>query len=151
MNVQEYLREHDVPFEAKHHRATFTARDTAQAMHVSGDHVAKSVLMQADGHYVLAVLPATHHLNMWMAREALHAHDLKLAEESDLPNLFKDCELGAIPPFGSQYGITTIVDEALAEDDYIVFPANRLDEAVSMKYEDYERLEHPQVAALSFS
>ena len=53
MNVQEYLREHDVPFEAKHHRTTFTARDTAQAMHVPGDHVAKAVLMQADGHYVL--------------------------------------------------------------------------------------------------
>ena len=38
---------------------------------------------------------------------------LRLATEAELKDLFEDCELGAIPPFGPAYGMETVWDESL--------------------------------------
>lgn len=149
MNVAEFLSRQRVPFELLPHRTTHTAQRLAQALDVPGDNVAKSVVLKADGRFVLAVLQATHTVDLAMAGQALGAKTVTLAKEDDVIDLFGDCEPGAIPPFGSSYGLETIVDEALTHDEYIVFETNCHDEAVSMHYRDYERLEHPQVASFS--
>ncbi|MEX1094953.1 MAG: YbaK/EbsC family protein [Planctomycetales bacterium] len=83
------------------------------------------------------------------ARQALSARKVELAPESELRTLFPDCELGAVPPFGSEYGLTTVVDEPLTHDDYIVFDGNSHHEAISMSYGDFAAIEHPRIAELS--
>ncbi|MGE5754193.1 MAG: aminoacyl-tRNA deacylase, partial [Planctomycetaceae bacterium] len=60
-----------------------------------------------------------------------------------------DCERGALPPFGSRYGLKTLVDESLTRDERIVFEGNTLHEAIRMSYRDYADLERPQVADFS--
>ncbi|HEY5312435.1 MAG TPA: YbaK/EbsC family protein [Pirellulales bacterium] len=150
MKVQQFLNARGVSFEMLPHEPTFSAQRMAQAVHVSGDNVVKTVLLKADGQFVLAVLPATHQIHLEMAREALAAHLLELAGEDELASVFADCELGAVPPFGTQYGIETLVDASLAEDDEIVFEGNAHRQAFRMKYRDYEDLENPQVAVFAY-
>jgi Ala-tRNA(Pro) deacylase len=148
--VQQFLDARGVPFELLPHEPTFSAQRMAQAVHVRGDNVAKAVLLKADGQYVLAVLPATHQIHLEMAREALAAHLVELASEQELSDLFNDCEVGSTPPFGSQYGIETLVDASLAEDDEIVFEGNAHRQSFRMKYRDFEDLENPQVAVFAY-
>ena len=150
MKVQEFLKENSVWFEPIRHRPTFTAQYTAQAVHARGDEVAKTVVLKANGTYVLAVLQATHKIDLMRAREALATQSLELAAEQDFKSVFPDCELGALPPFGSQYGLKTLVDEPLTHDEQIVIEGNTHEEAIRMKYADFERLERPQVAAFSY-
>jgi Ala-tRNA(Pro) deacylase len=150
MKEQQFLKEKGVWFEPIGHRRTFTAQHTAQAMHVAGDELAKTVVLKADGKYVLAVLQATHHIDMMRAREVLMAKSVELASEEQFKKLFPDCEVGALPPFGSQYGLKTLVDESLTHDPEIVIEGNTHEESIRMKYADFERLEHPQVAAFSY-
>lgn len=150
MKVQQFLNSRGIAFEMLPHEPTFSAQRMAQAVHVSGENVAKPVLLKADGQFVLAVVPATHQIHLEMAREALAAHHLELASEDELANMFPDCELGALPPFGTQYGVETLVDASLAEDDEIVFEGNAHRNAFRMKYRDYEDLEHPQVAVFAY-
>jgi Ala-tRNA(Pro) deacylase len=150
MKVQEFLNQKTVWFEPIRHRPTFTAQYTAQAVHARGDEVAKTVVLKANGKYVLAVLQATHKIDMLRAREALATQSLELAAEQDFKSLFPDCEVGALPPFGSQYGLKTLVDESLTQDTEIVIEGNTHEEAIRMKYADFERLEHPEVAAFSY-
>jgi Ala-tRNA(Pro) deacylase len=150
MNVQEFLKQNDVWFEPIRHRPTFTAQYTAQAVHARGDEVAKTVVLKANGGYVLAVLQATHKIDMLKARKALGVQTLELAPEQAFPGLFPDCEVGAVPPFGSRYGLKTLVDEPLTHDEQIVIEGNTHEEAIRMKYSDFERLEHPQVASFSY-
>ena len=57
--------------------------------------------------------------------------------------MFADCELGALPPFGSQYGVRTLMDRMLLEDEEIVFEGNTHHEAIRMRHKDYASLEHP--------
>jgi Ala-tRNA(Pro) deacylase len=150
MKVQEYLKQQNVWFEPILHRRTFTAQYTAQAVHARGDEVAKTVVLRANGKCVLAVLQATHKIDMMRAREALATQALTLAEEQDFRKLFPDCEVGALPPFGSQYGLKTLVDESLTHDAEIIIEGNTHEESIRMKYADFERLERPQVAAFSY-
>jgi hypothetical protein len=43
----------------------------------------------------------------------------------------------------------TIVDDALTGDEQIVFESNSHDRAISMRYQDYGRIEHPHIAHIA--
>ena len=149
MNVQTFLKDRHVPFEAMNHPATYNAQHLAESVHAPGDEVAKSVLLKADDAFVLAVLPATHAIDLGKASEAIKAGHVTLASEAECGSRFPDCELGALPPFGSQYGMPTLVDESLLEDEQIYFEGNNHREAIRMRLDDFRALEQPIVAPFS--
>jgi Ala-tRNA(Pro) deacylase len=151
MNVTEFLKERKVGFEMIPHRDTYDAQHLAQALHVPGREVAKTVLLSADHRYryIVAVLPATKTVDFTKASHLLGGSKLELATESEISQHCPDCELGALPPFGSQYGMRTIVDTSLAEDDEIVFEGNSHHEAVRMKFRDFLGVEQPLVGDFS--
>jgi len=147
MNVAEFLKRREVGFEVVPHRETHDAQRMAATMHVPGREVAKTVLLTADGGYtfIVAVLPAHKSVDLHRASELLGGSRLQLASEFDIAQQCKDCEVGVLPPFGSQYGMKTIVDESLLEDDEIVFEGNNHHEAIRMKFVDFRRLEEPLI------
>src|SRR5437588_12115676 len=133
MNVQKFLQQRNVPFRLLDHAPTYAAQRLAQVVHVSGEEVAKVVLLHADDGFVLAVLPATRSVNVDRVRELVGAATVKLASEPECGKCFPDCELGALPPFGSKYGLRTLVDRSLGEDEEIVFEGNTHHEAIRIK------------------
>jgi Ala-tRNA(Pro) deacylase len=145
MNVQQFLRDRDVSFTPLPHQPTFDAQSLAVAVHVPGQEVAKSVLLRCDREYVLALLPATHTVDLHAVKEMLGCERVALATEAECGSRFADCELGALPPFGSEYGMRTIMDQSLAKDEEIVFEGNSHREAIRMRTEDFQRLEHPSL------
>ena len=149
MKIETFLKQQSVPFEVLPHLAEYRASRIAQELHVPGNNFAKTVVLNVDGKRMLAVLPASHSVNMETARDSLSADRVELAHEEELARLFPDCELGAVPPFGSQYGVETVVDEPLTADEHIVFEGNTHDQAVYMRYADFAQIEHPRVAHLS--
>ena len=54
-------------------------------------------------------------------------------------------EPGSIPPFGSLFGLSTLCDERLGENERINFNAGDHRISVSMLYADYLRLEGPEL------
>lgn len=151
MKVQDFLRDKHVPFEVMMHSATYDSQHMAHELHVSGHDVAKTVLLRWDDEskYAVAVLPASRRLDLDKAAEALGTKKAELAEEVDLKKKCPDCELGALPPFGSCYGMLTLADEALGAHAEIVFEANSHQESLRMSYDDYCQVEHPIVAAIT--
>ena len=149
MKITEYLQSKDVWFSTHTHDPAYTAQEVASAEHVSGQYVAKSVVVRADEAWALCVLPAPLKLDFWKAAAALKAHKVRLANEEELAKLFPDVEVGAEPPFGNLYDMPTLADEALTADEEIVFPAGSHRESMRMKYADYARLVAPTVADLA--
>src|SRR5262245_32085297 len=107
MRLDEFLTNHHVPFTKLAHRPAYTANRVAQALHVPGRGVAKTVLIRTGHGHVLAVLPATHQVNLDEMRQALHEDRVEMASEDEMDALFPDCERGAMPPFGSLYHLPT--------------------------------------------
>ena len=118
-----------------------------------GREVAKTVLLRtgADGGYqfVVAVLPANKEIDFQRAANLLRQDKVQLAAELEIASHCPDCDFGALPPFGSHYGMTTIVDSSLAKDKEIWFDGNTHKEAIHMKFDDFRRLEKPWVAAFA--
>jgi Ala-tRNA(Pro) deacylase len=148
MNVVKYLEAGNFQFECVPHRATYSAQHLAQELHVPGREVAKTVMLRADGdyRYVVAVLPANKKIDFKQASKLLGGAKIELATEFDIEMHCPDCEFGVLPPFGSRYGMKTIVDSSLADDEDIWFQGNTHDEAIRMKFAEFRRLEQPLVA-----
>jgi Ala-tRNA(Pro) deacylase len=142
MRVPQFLTDQHVLFETVPHAPSFTAQKLAKHLHVSGRHVAKSVLLAAGERYYLAVLPAALRVDLGAVSEHL-AMPVRLGGEHEVVRLFSDCEWGAVTPFGHLYGLTTLLDTAIAPDSMIAFEAGRHVEAIRMFCRDFERLERP--------
>ena len=149
MDVCEYLSEEGVSYVADEHPPAYTAQEVAASEHISGDMMAKPVIVYDDGEYVMCVLPASYRLNLGKVSKVLESIDLRLASEAEMGEIFDDCELGAEPPFGNLYRMSTFVDAHLAEDEEIVFQAGSHSRSVRMRYSDYQALARPKVADLA--
>jgi Ala-tRNA(Pro) deacylase len=149
MNFIDFLRSRRIWFETLLHPPASAATKLARSVHLPGRAVGKVVLVNAGRSQVLAVLPATSRVDMERLAAALqvNARDLSLATSDQIEAVFRDCEPGAMPPFGSHYGLKTVVDSSLAEIDLVVFPTNTRHVGLRMKFRDFENLEEPLLAS----
>jgi Ala-tRNA(Pro) deacylase len=127
----------------------YTAQEVAAAQHVPGKEMAKVVMVKADGKMVMLVLPASYQVDMKKLKAALQCKKVGMAKEKDFEELFPDCEIGAMPPFGNLYDLEVWVEQVLSEDEFIVVQAGSHVETLKMKYSDYARLVNPKVGDFS--
>lgn len=113
--------------------------------------MAKSVLVRTPHGYLLAVLPATHRVDLNQLKQELGEETVELAAEDEAEQLFADCERGAMPPFGSIYKLPSVVDQTLSKDEEIVFEGQTHEEAIHMRYQDYASIEHPRMGHFATS
>jgi Ala-tRNA(Pro) deacylase len=144
MRLDDLLVSRHISFQRLPHRRTYTANRMAQALHVKGREVAKTVLLKTGQGHMVAVLPATHQIDLEQLREDLGDPNISLAAEEEMDRLFPDCERGAVPPFGSLYQVPTIMDDSLTDDESIVFEGPDHEQAIRISLQDYEAIEHPR-------
>ena len=113
--------------------------------------VAKPVIVKGDSGFTMFVLPAPRHLDLRRVAEFLHDDGVRLASESEMSQLFPDCELGAEAPVGIMFGLRTVMDESLRRDVFLAIQAGTHNEAVKIRREDWERLCQPEVAEIACS
>ena len=146
ITLQEYLQNHESEYEIIEHRRTDSALHTAEAAHVPGDRMAKSVLLGDDESYLLAVIPATHHIEFDELAQ-LTGRNLFLISEEELQQAFADCETGAVPPTGMPYGIETMIDVALLQQPDLYFESGDHGKLVHISVEAFRDLEEDAVIA----
>ncbi len=149
MKIQEYLKENKARFEIHEHSPAYTAQEVAAEEHVSGDRLAKVVVVKAGKGFAMCVLPASYKLDMEKVASALDNEKVRLADESELAKLFPDSEVGATPPFGNLYNLPTLLDNHLGEEEEIIFQAGTHRQSIRMKFKDYAALAKPTVVDLA--
>ena len=122
ITVRRYLNDCGIDYEVVQHAHTLSSSRTAEVGHVSGDRLAKAVVLKSEGGFTMAVLPASCHLRLGEIQDFLD-RPVGLAIENEVGQLFDDCELGAIPPVGQLYGMEMIVDDRLNEQPDVYFEA----------------------------
>lgn len=147
--LKEFLDKNDIRYVLISHSRAFTAAATAAITHIPGREIAKTVMVKVRGQLAMAVVPGSRHLDLKALEEELDVRDIKLVSEEEFKNVFPDCELGAMPPFGTLYGLNVYVDSKLEEDPEIAFNAGSHRELMRMQFADYERLEHPRILPIA--
>jgi Ala-tRNA(Pro) deacylase len=151
MKVKEFLNQQKVAYDVLHHEPTYDAQHMAHAVHVPGAEVAKTVLLRANHgyRYVTAIVPANKKIDFEIASRSLGHCELRLATETEISEVCPDCEFGILLPFGSQYGVKTIVDSAFEKQPEIVFEGNTHQESIRIQFADFCRLESPLIVPLT--
>ena len=141
--ILEYLDQNKVEYSHHAHPDAYTAREVASAEHVPTHEVAKTVVFVEEDGYGMAVLGADCAVDMYEPRMLLGQPRLRLATEPELAKLFPECELGAMPPFGSLFHMPVYVDSRLAGEEMIEFNAGTHRDVVRLRFRDYESLVKP--------
>lgn len=145
------MDENNVRYKVIQHPLAYTAQEIAAAAHIPGERLAKTVMIKIDGEMAMAVIPAPERVSFEDLVEQTGASKVELASEKEFKELFPDCDLGAMPPFGNLYGIPVYASKNLAEEIEIAFCGGEHGELVRMSFEDFKRLAKPKLLDISWS
>ena len=138
-SVYDYLSHEGIRYDMLLHPNTQDSAHSAQAAHVPGDRLAKCVVLEDENGYLMAVLPASHRLDLQAVREELN-RPVELATEREIIALFSDCEPGAVPPLAPAYGFDAVVDQSLGDLPDVYFEAGDHESLVHVSGSDFMRL-----------
>jgi len=138
--LREYLENEGIEYDVLAHPLTQSASETAHAAHIPGDLLVKSVVLEDERGYVMAVIPSTHRVEIGKLSKHLN-RKLGLATENELSRLFDDCETGAIPPIGQAYGMDVVIDDdCISERSDVYFEGGDHTELIHVSGRDFETL-----------
>src|SRR5438128_5940430 len=143
--LREFLDSHKIKYVVISHSVAYTAQGIAALTHISGKELAKTVIVKIDEALAMAVLPASHHVDVSLLKAATGAKTVALASETEFEDRFPDCETGAMPPFGNLYGMAVFAEESLTKDQEIAFNAGTHSELIRLSWDDFVRLVEPRV------
>ena len=137
--VHRFLVQHSIDYDLVPHPHTGSSHETAEASHISEDHIAKGVIVKDASGYAMVVVPASNYVEMKHVRKELD-RELELVEEDEFCKLFSDCEPGAVPPLGPAYQIETFLDEALTSLANVYFEAGDHEHLVHVNGDGFKAL-----------
>jgi Ala-tRNA(Pro) deacylase len=143
--IKDMLEKRGVAYEELHHRVVFTAQEVAQSEHVSGNRLAKVVVVIADGQPTELILPASRRVVLDRVRKLLGASEVRLASENEMDKIFADCETGAIPPLRHWKDVTVLMDPAMRVEGDMVFQAGTHEDVIRLKFHDWLQLVNPRI------
>ena len=137
--LQDYLDRLGVDYEVVAHPYADTGLDIAESAHVPPDKLAKSVMLEDEGGYLMAVCSASRRIKLGELYREINRR-LEFANESELADMLGDCVLGAVPPVGDLYGVDVVVDMELFMQPDVYFEAGDHEELIHVSAEDFQKL-----------
>ncbi|ABE46618.1 aminoacyl-tRNA deacylase [Polaromonas sp. JS666] len=138
--LSSYLDERGARYEIHTHQPSHSSAETARTAQVLPHQLAKSVILEDDTGYVMAVIPADKtvmlgHLSLLLGRK-----ELRLSDESRIASMFLDCDLGAVPPVGMAWGMETVVDDELEASDVVYMEGGDHERLLRMSHDQFHDL-----------
>jgi Ala-tRNA(Pro) deacylase len=148
--IQTLLTAKGIAFAVDRHAPVFTSEEAARVRGTALSSGAKALVLKIDDAFSLLVLPADRKLDSKGTKKALKAKSIRFATKEEVLEI-TGLLPGSIPPFGSLFGLKTIVDPALRLNESINFNAGEHAISISMKCIDYLLAEEPREQVISES
>jgi Ala-tRNA(Pro) deacylase len=124
------------------HPPVLTSEEASRVRGTPLEAGAKALVCHADDQIVLIVVPADARLDNRAFRQQAGVKNVRMIDPAQVQDLV-GAPVGAVPPFGSLFGLTTYADREVVERDLIAFNAGARDVSVTMRGSDYAALEAP--------
>lgn len=142
--IQALLASSAVVYDVLHHAPVYTSLEAAAIRGTPLASGAKALICKGDDEVVMFVLPADRKLANREIRRSRGWRKLRFLTRDEVLDL-TGLEPGSIPPFGSLFGLSTLCDAGLGNNERINFNAGDHSISVSMRYSDYVRVETPEM------
>ena len=148
--IEHLLNQHRIEFQVLRHEPVYTSEQAARIRGTPLASGAKALICKAKDHFVLFVVPADRKLDSHAVRRAKGWRRLRFATREEVLEL-TGLAPGSIPPFGSLFGLPTLCDQRLGQNEVINFNAGDHRLSVSMRYADYLLTENPELGEFARS
>ena len=142
------LRQAGAAFTEREHEAVRTSEEAAAVRGAPLHSGAKALVLKAADRFLLAVLPADCSLDSKALRGVAGTRRIRFANREELLEL-TGLTPGAVPPFGSLFGMETVCDPKLADNGQINFNAGSHRHSVQIAYADWQAIERPRLAVIA--
>jgi Ala-tRNA(Pro) deacylase len=139
LSLKQYLDGQGAPYDIMTHERTVRSSATAKASAIPESRLAKGVLIKHKDGFLLAIVPASRHVQLDAVGEWLQ-QPAALATEAEVSRVFADCERGSIPPVAAAYDLAAVIDDSLEGIDDIYFEGGDHTSIVHLKGSDYQRM-----------
>ncbi|HEV7225142.1 MAG TPA: YbaK/EbsC family protein [Pirellulales bacterium] len=148
--IERLLTSRAIEHRVLRHAPVFTSAEAATVRGAELASGAKALICKADGQFVFFVLPADRKLASKAVRGSRGWKSFRFADRDEVLQL-TGLTPGAIPPFGSLFGLQTLCDARLAEQATIHFNAGDHAISISMSCADYLSVEQPELGSFAES
>ncbi|TNV75467.1 hypothetical protein FGO68_gene14657 [Halteria grandinella] len=147
--IEALLQEKGIDYKLLIHEPVLTSKAAAEIRGVPLSSGAKAMLLKDNSKadsmlFTLAVMSASKKFSWKLVKKLLKVKNMRFATPEEVYTV-TGCLPGAVPPFGSVFGIGTILDRSLrAQGETINFNCGLRTHSVRMRFEDYYALEKPK-------
>ena len=142
--VEGLLAQAGVEYRVLRHEPVYTSEEAARVRGTPLASGAKALVCKGDETLVMFVVPADRKLDSGAVRRVKGWRKLRFATREEVLER-TGLAPGSIPPFGSLFGLPTLCDQRLGEQEFINFNAGDHSISVSLRYADYLRVERPEL------
>lgn len=139
ITLREYLDGSGIAYEVLDHPLRVTSRSIADSAHITADSLAKTVLLHDENGYLIAVLTGDHMVDLDKLKKVT-GRNMEMAGEDEIGAIFRDCDLGAMPPVGAAYGMDVVMEEGIDGRPDVYFEAGDHQHLIHMEGSDFGRL-----------
>ena len=140
--IVDLLDTNGVAYRLLRHPPVLTSEEASRVRGTPLEAGAKALVCHADDRVVLIVVPADARLDNRAFRQRAGVKNVRMIDPEQIQELV-GAPVGAVPPFGSLFGLTTYADREVVERDLIAFNVGARDVSVTMAGPDYAALERP--------
>lgn len=128
--ILKFLEKNKAKYELIEHRTVFTAFDKAQTLRVSEKIIGKTLAVKFNGDYGLVLIGADKILdkgkfkkvvNIWRKKIGKKpAKEIGFVSETWMKKRLIGVKVGAVPPFGNLWKLSTFIDKSLLKNRQII-------------------------------
>ena len=142
--LETLLTQQGVAFKVLRHEPVYTSEEAARVRGTPLASGAKALIVKGEEGFVMFVVPADRKLDSHAVRRTKGWKKMRFATGEEVLKL-TGLTPGSIPPFGSLFGLPTLCDRQLGENEVINFNAGDHGISVSIRYADYVQVEKPDL------
>jgi prolyl-tRNA editing enzyme YbaK/EbsC (Cys-tRNA(Pro) deacylase) len=147
-NIQSLLRERGVWFETFEHEPVRTSEEAAAVRPeytISQGSKALIVRVKKDGKkfFAMVVVPGDKKFDAKKLRTSFGLGDVRFATEAEVGEITGGVQPGGVPPFGNIFGLAVYADDAVFQNEKIIFNAGDRAFSIGMLSKDYDMLVEP--------
>jgi prolyl-tRNA editing enzyme YbaK/EbsC (Cys-tRNA(Pro) deacylase) len=137
-----FLEKNKIKYQPVDHKTVYTAFDKAQTLKMAPKMIGKTLVMKVGQYFVLAMIPGNKNLCKVkfkkLVNKKLKEQDKKtvkkidFAKENWIIKNIKGVKVGAVPPFGSLWEMSTFVDKFLLRQPKIIIPGGNYNFSIKL-------------------
>lgn len=137
--IVRHLEKLKIKYKPVKHRTVYTAYDAAATMRARLGEIAKTLHIVADKKHVLAVVPASHMLDLGKLKKLLKAKKTEIAKEKYMIKVF-GIKKGSVVPFAGLYkDVGVWVDRGFSRAKRVFVSGGTFQDSLEMKVKDFLR------------